>query len=211
MTTNRESGPPAVGVSADPSAETPTTTGRLAPAADVRNDSADMPHGSADARNDLADARNDLAGAHTDPADDDTDDHLPLEEATAYGVEGYDPDDPWNAVLCVESERAVTVLPLTPKSLGELVSSLAEVQDAQRFALGADGLGGVEGVGSVEGVEGRRGERRAFRNVADAARFATGSAPVARLWQTSMRGRLIIIAGAVLFVVIGIVASVFAR
>jgi hypothetical protein len=124
---------------------------------------------------------------------------LPLEEATAYGIEGFDPDDPWNAVLCVESERAVTVLPLTPKSLGQLVGTLGEIHAAQRQALG------VETEDELPGPEARP---RAFGQVAQAARLATGSAPIARLWQTSTRGRIIIIGGAVLFVVLGIVASV---
>ena len=124
---------------------------------------------------------------------------LPLEEATAYGIEGFDPDDPWNAVLCVESERAVTVLPLTPKSLGHLVDTLVEVDAAQRRALGVDPEDSPSGFGE---------RPRAFSQVSQAARLATGSAPVARLWQTSTRGRIIIIGGAVLFVVFGIVASV---
>jgi hypothetical protein len=126
---------------------------------------------------------------------------LPLDEATAYGIEGFDPDDPWNAVLCVESDRAVTVLPLTPKSLGQLVGTLGEIHAAQRQALGVE----TEDDPLVPEEQERP---RAFGQVAQAARLATGSAPVARLWQTSTRGRIIIIGGAVLFVVLGIVASV---
>lgn len=130
-------------------------------------------------------------------------DDLPLEDATAYGIEGYDPDDPWNAVFWIESERAATVLPLTPTSLDHLVGTLTEVRDAQRLALGVL----PEDDGDV-GIDERPG---AFRQVTRAARLATGSAPVARLWQTSVRGRMIIIGGAVVFVVLGIVASLWTR
>jgi hypothetical protein len=196
VTTNRESGPPVVGVPTDPADATPTTTERPSDLPLEQDRPGDeVTAGTGDAREDGDETGHGRA--------DDSGDTLPLEAATAYGVEGYDPDDPWNAVLCIESERAVTVLPLTPKSLGDLVSSLAEVQDAQRFALG---------VGEIDGGAGQRADRAgAFRNVAAAARFATGSAPVARLWQASTQGRLVIIGAVVLFVVIGIVASLFAR
>jgi hypothetical protein len=128
---------------------------------------------------------------------------LPWDEATAYGVEGYDPDDPWNAVLCVESDRSVTILPLTPKSLDQLVGSLVEVREAQRSALG---MSASEDENDVV----REARPGALRQVAHAAQLATGSAPVSRLWQTSTRGRVIIIGGAVVFVALGIIASVFA-
>lgn len=128
-------------------------------------------------------------------------DDLPVEEAIAYGIEGFDPDDPWNAVMCVESERAVTVLPLTPKNLDLLVGRLAEVREAQRAALGVPS--------SEDAVPGDRPS--ALQHVAHAARVATGSAQVARLWHTSLRGRLIIIGGAVLFVLLGLVASIVSR
>jgi hypothetical protein len=125
---------------------------------------------------------------------------LPVEEATAYGVEGFDPDDPWNAVLCVESERAVTVLPLTPKNLDLLVERLDEVREAQRAALGVPS---PRGAGPDD-----RDRPSALQQLAQAARVATGSAHVARLWQTSPRGRLIIVGGAVLFVLLGLIASI---
>jgi hypothetical protein len=136
------------------------------------------------------------------------DDDLPLEAATAYGIEGYDPDDPWNAVLCVENEHAVTVLPLTPKSLDHLVTALSEVRDAQRIALGVD-PDDIPGPDEPSEPEERR--PGALRQMTQAARFATGSASVARLWNTSLKGRMVIIGGAVLFVLLGFLASVFTR
>lgn len=135
-------------------------------------------------------------------------DDLPLEAATAYGIEGYDPDDPWNAVLCVENEHAVTVLPLTPKSLDHLVAALSEVRDAQRIALGVD-PDDIPGPDEPSETEERRSG--ALRQMTHAARFATGSASVARLWNTSLKGRMVIIGGAVLFVLLGFLASVFTR
>ncbi len=143
----------------------------------------------------------DANGASNGGTDDGAD--LPLEPAVAFGVEGYDPDDPWNAVLCVESENAVTVLPLTPRSLDYLVATLGEVRDTQRLALGVDPTGEAE-----PAPDERSGT---LQQVARAARLATGSAPVARLWNTSTQGRLIIIGGAALFVALGIVASVLTR
>ncbi|REF36550.1 hypothetical protein [Thermasporomyces composti] len=134
----------------------------------------------------------DVPEAATEASDD-----LPIDEATAFGVEDFDPDDPWNAVLCVESERAVTVLPLTPKNLDLLVERLDEVREAQRTALG---------VPSPEGTT-RDDRPGALHQLAHAARLATGSAHVARVWHTSPQGRLVIIGGAVLFVLLGLIAS----
>jgi hypothetical protein len=145
----------------------------------------------------------DVQAAHDDVPPDEPDADLPWDEATAYGVEGFDPDDPWNAILCVESDRSVTMLPLTPKSLDHLVGSLGEVREAQRLALG---IAGSEDDGDMV----RDARPGAFRQVAHAAQLATGSAPVSRLWQTA-RGRLIIIGGAGLFVALGIIASLIAR
>ncbi len=131
---------------------------------------------------------------------------LRLEPATAFGVEGYDPADPWNAVLCVENETVATVLPLTPRSLDHLLAGLVAVRDAQRAALGGEPpvLDDEAGATPVE----RPG---ALRQVGNAARLATGSASVARLWNDAGRGRMVIIGGAVLFVLIGFLASLFTR
>ena len=192
MTTNPESGSRAVGAPGGVRDDVPTgDLASHAPRADELT-ADDLP---------LDDLPPDDLPPDDLPPDDLAPDDLPLDEATAYGIDGYDPDDPWNAVLCVESERAVTILPLTPKSLDQLVSTLGEVRDAQRFALGVHG-------DSDAGLPERPG---VFHQMADAARVATGSAPVARLWQTSTRGRVIIIGGAVLFVVLGIVASALLR
>jgi hypothetical protein len=91
---------------------------------------------------------------------------------------------------------------LTPRSIDQLLSSLEEVRDAQRHALG------LEPEAESEPASRRPG---ALHQMAHAARVATGSAPVARLWQTSLRGRMVIIGGAVLFVALGILASVVTR
>ncbi|MEQ7126926.1 hypothetical protein ABN034_20620 [Actinopolymorpha sp. B11F2] len=147
---------------------------------------------------------NDVRTVPDDATQDEPGADLPWDEATAYGVEGFDPDDPWNAVLCVESDRSVTLLPLTPRSLDHLVGSLGEVREAQRLALGMSASGD-------EGDVVQQARHGAFRQVAHAAQLATGSAPVSQLWQTSTRGRLIIIGGAGLFVALGIIASLFAR
>jgi hypothetical protein len=191
VTTNPDSGSSAVGMSAGQAA------GRPAPGPPP-GIAGLPPEGPASAD------EPDVQAAHDDVPPDEPDADLPWDEATAYGVEGFDPDDPWNAILCVESERSVTMLPLTPKSLEQLVGSLAEVRDAQRVALGMSP--------SEDESELIRGARPgALRQVAQAAQLATGSAPVSRLWQTSTRGRMIIIGGAVLFVALGIIASVFYR
>jgi hypothetical protein len=191
VTTNPDPGSPAVGTTAG----RPTT--KAPPGILGLPSDRTAPGDDPDVRTDPS------AGDQGDPSGDTAAD-LPWDEATAYGVEGYDPDDPWNAILCVESERSVTMLPLTPKSLEQLVGSLAEVRDAQRVALGMSP--------SEDESELIRGARPgALRQVAQAAQLATGSAPVSRLWQTSTRGRMIIIGGAVLFVALGIIASVFYR
>jgi hypothetical protein len=124
---------------------------------------------------------------------------LPIEDARAYGVDGFDPDDPWNAVLWLESDRAITALPLTPRSLDQIVASLTEVRDAQRLALG---MGAAD-----TGDDGRSRSRGMLGGLSHAARVATGSAPVSRLWQSSSRGRWVIIGGAIGFVVLGVIAS----
>lgn len=122
---------------------------------------------------------------------------LPVEPAVAFGVEGYDPDDPWNASLYVESANLVTVLPLTPKTLEGLLGTLMEVNRAQRTALG------VTDEASDDAAE-RPG---AIARVTRVARLATGSQPVSRLWNASTRGRVIIIGCVVLFVLIGVILS----
>ncbi|SDR97471.1 hypothetical protein SAMN04489717_1210 [Actinopolymorpha singaporensis] len=132
---------------------------------------------------------------------------LRLEPATAFGVEGYDPADPWNAVLCVENETVATVLPLTPRSLDHLLAGLIAVRDAQRAALGAEPAPVLDGEAGAP-LDERPG---ALRQVGNAARLATGSASVARLWNDAGRGRMVIIGGAVLFVLIGFLASLFTR
>lgn len=191
MTTNPDSGAPAVGIPAGQRATNPPPgVAGLAPAPSRSDDGTDV-------RTDFS--TDDLATSQDDASAD-----LPWDEATAYGVEGYDPDDPWNAVLCVESDRSVTMLPLTPKSLDQLVGSLVEVREAQRLALGMS-------TSEDEGELVRNERPGALRQVASAAQLATGSASVSRLWQTSTRGRMIIIGGAVLFVALGIIASVFYR
>lgn len=135
---------------------------------------------------------------------------LRLEPATAFGVEGYDPADPWNAVLCVENETVATVLPLTPRSLDHLLAGLIAVRDAQRAALGAEPP--VLDDEASAGPDERPGERPGpLRQFGNAARLATGSASVARLWNDAGRGRMVIIGGAVLFVLIGFLASLFTR
>lgn len=127
---------------------------------------------------------------------------LPVEHAVAFGVEGYDPDDPWNAALYVEADNVLTVLPLTPKTLEGLLGSLSEVDQAQRSALGATN----ERTTDVDDEEADR--PKAMQRVAHAARVMTGNQPVYRLWNTSTRGRVIIIGAAVLFVLIGVILSV---
>src|SRR5690606_3702925 len=132
---------------------------------------------------------------------------LPMDAATAVSVEGYEQDDPWNSALCVEATTAVTVLPLTPKTPGGLLEMLSEVDHAQRAALGigprAEDVGdGDEALPDDE--TGSRGQR-----FASAARVVTGSMPVARLWNASTRGRVIIIVGACLFVVLGVLFAAF--
>ncbi|MFD2077887.1 hypothetical protein SAMN05421678_10857 [Actinopolymorpha cephalotaxi] len=136
---------------------------------------------------------------------------LRLEPATAFGVEGYDPADPWNAVLCVENETVATVLPLTPRSLDHLLAGLIAVREAQRAALGAEPAPVLDDETGATSDE-LRGERPgALRQVGNAARLATGSASVARMWNDAGRGRMVIIGGAVLFVLIGFLASLFTR
>jgi hypothetical protein len=135
---------------------------------------------------------------------------LRLEPATAFGVEGYDPADPWNAVLCVENDTVATVLPLTPRSLDHLLAGLVAVRDAQRAALGGEPPVLDEEAGA--GPDEHRGERPgALRQFGNAARLATGSASVARMWNDAGGGRWVIIGGAVLFVLIGFLASLFTR
>ncbi|GAA2757481.1 hypothetical protein [Actinopolymorpha rutila] len=132
---------------------------------------------------------------------------LRLEPATAFGVEGYDPADPWNAVLCVENETVATVLPLTPRSLDHLLAGLVAVRDAQHAALGAEPAPVLDDETGALPEE----RRSALRQVGNAARLATGSASVARLWNDAGRGRMVIIGGAVMFVLIGFLASLFTR
>jgi hypothetical protein len=132
---------------------------------------------------------------------------LAWEPATAYAIEGYDPDDPWNAVLCVEGRTTEVVLDLTPTHLDRLVAGLAEVRDAQRAALGVE----LDSDGDeTEPDDGRTEEekRRTLGRVTQAARLATGSAPVSRLWNSGTRGRMIIIGGAGLFVLLGVILKV---
>lgn len=121
---------------------------------------------------------------------------LPWEPASAYSIEGYDQDDPWNAVLCVEGQSTEIVLELTPTHLDRLVAGLSDVRDAQRRALGA---------GADEPDPGE--EHHGLGRVTAAARVATGSAPVAQLWNSGTNGRLIIIGGVVLFVLLGAILS----
>lgn len=135
-------------------------------------------------------------------------DELPYVPAVAFGVEGYDPEDPWNAVLCVESDEAVTVLPLTPKTLEGLLGALGEVRAGQRVALRLSPDEEEETYDSEPPPEERQG---IFRRVASVARLATGSTSVSRAWNESLRGRLTIIAGAVLFVLLGVILSIVTR
>lgn len=132
---------------------------------------------------------------------------LPWEPATAYSIEGYDQDDPWNAVLCVEGRTTEVVLELTPTHLDRLVSGLVEVRDAQRAALGAEPERGVD---ETETGDGQTAEEkgRTLGRVTQAARLATGSAPVSRLWNSGTNGRMVIIGGAVLFVLLGVILKV---
>jgi hypothetical protein len=133
---------------------------------------------------------------------------LPYVPATAFGVEGYDPEDPWNAVLCVESDEAVTVLPLTPRTLEDLLGALGEVRAGQRESLRLPPDEMEEGYESEPSSEERRGF---FRRFASVARLATGSTSVSRVWNESLRGRLTIIGGAVLFVLLGVILSIVTR
>ncbi|GAB3404954.1 hypothetical protein [Flindersiella endophytica] len=132
---------------------------------------------------------------------------LAWEPATAYAIEGYDPDDPWNAVLCVEGRTTEVVLDLTPTHLDRLVAGLVEVRDAQRVALGVELDSDVD---ETEPDDGQTEEekRRTLGRVTQAARLATGSAPVSRLWNSGTRGRMIIIGGAGLFVLLGVILKV---
>lgn len=131
--------------------------------------------------------------------DDVTADELLYEQAVAFGVEGYDADDPWNAVLCLEGSTTATVLPLTPTHLDYLVQHLGEVRDAQRIALGA----------SAEQVDDSVDEKpRALQRVAHMARMATGSEGVSRAWAGSVRGRITIIAVTLILVSLGVILSV---
>jgi hypothetical protein len=132
---------------------------------------------------------------------------LAWEPAMAYAIEGYDPDDPWNAVLCVEGRTTEVVLDLTPTHLDRLVAGLVEVRDAQRTALGVE----LDSDGDeTEPDDGQTEEekRRTLGRVTQAARLATGSAPVSRLWNSGTRGRMIIIGGAGLFVLLGVILNV---
>lgn len=126
-------------------------------------------------------------------------DDLPVEPAVAFGVEGYDPADPWNASLYVETANVLSVLPLTPKTLDGLLGTLMEVNHAQRSALGV-----TEESPEADDAEERPG---AIQRMTRVARLATGSQPVNRLWNTSTRGRVIIIGFVVLFVLIGVILS----
>lgn len=126
-------------------------------------------------------------------------DDLPVESAVAFGVEGYDPADPWNASLYVETQNVLTVLPLTPKTLDGLLGTLMEVNHAQRSALGV-----TDESPDADDAEERPG---AIQRMTRVARLATGSQPVNRLWNTSTRGRVIIIGFVVLFVLIGVILS----
>lgn len=125
---------------------------------------------------------------------------LELEQAVAYGVDGFDPDDPWNAVLYLEGETTVTVLPLTPTQLDHLVPQLLEVRNGQRAALGLP----ADGVVAEEPEDRPAGLRR----VAHAARVATGSEPVARLWRESVRGKVTLIVAVAAFILAGLLLGV---
>lgn len=142
----------------------------------------------------FADDRRDEAEAPPPPPD------LPVEPAVAFGVEGYDPSDPWNASLYVETANVLTVLPLTPKTLDGLLGTLMEVNHAQRTALGVS-----DEPADPDSAEHERAG--AIRRLTRAARVATGSQPVTRVWNTSTRGRVIIIGFVVLFVLIGVILS----
>lgn len=128
---------------------------------------------------------------------------LPLEPVTAFGVEGYDPEDPWNAALCVETETGASLLALTPKTLDALIGALGEVDDAQRRALGIPPSQPQDA-----SEEESPGEAHSFDGVVHRARVLTGSAQLGRLWGESPRGPLVVIGGAILFVVLGILFSV---
>lgn len=133
----------------------------------------------------------------------------PWEQARAFGVDGFDPDDPWNAALCIEGDTVTTVLPLTPKHLDYLVVQLDDVRRAQRAALGVpDELPAEAQEGDRTGSPATARHPRALRRVAHAARLATGSEPVARVWRESARGRLTIILGVLVFVGLGVILSV---
>lgn len=149
----------------------------------------------------------DGAGGTANGVPQDSTTELPWEPATAYAIEGYDPDDPWNAVLCVEGRTTEIVLDLTPTHLDRLVSGLVEVREAQRVALGAEPDSGGD---EIEPGDDQTAEekRRTLGRVTQAARLATGSAPVSRLWNSGTRGKMIIIGGAGLFVLLGVILKV---
>lgn len=131
------------------------------------------------------------------------DGELPVEPATAFGVEGYDPEDPWNAALCVETATGASLLPLTPKTLAALIGALGEVDRAQRSALGAAPERPGSGVDADEAPE----DAPDHDGFVHRARVVTGSAQLGRLWSGSTRGRLVVVGGAVLFVLLGILFS----
>lgn len=138
------------------------------------------------------------------------------EAATAYSIEGFEPDDPWNAVLCMEGRTTEVVLELTPTHLDRLVNGLAEVRHAQRAALGASDTRPEHEADGDEPPPDETGTAATDRastleRVAHAARVATGSAPVARLWNSGNRGRLIVIGGALTFVLLGVILSVVSQ
>ena len=154
------------------------------------------------------------------PSTEPRDEQVRWEQAVAFGIEGFDPADPWNAALCVEGEGTGTVLPLTPRHLDYLTAQLEEVRHAQRAALGvpeaAEGRddGATVEPRTEEGDHDESDERddpddrtSLSRRLAHVARIATGSQHVAALWNGSPGGRLGIIAVTLVFVGLGIVLS----
>lgn len=144
-------------------------------------------------------------GDNTDPAENECGEfELELEQAVAFGVDGYDPEDPWNAVLYLEGETTVTLLPLTPTHLDALIPQLDEVRDGQRAALG------VPAGEADPRLEPEVERPRPLHRMAHAARLATGSEPVARLWRDSIRGKVTLIAAVVLFILAGALLGLLA-
>ncbi|SOD75711.1 hypothetical protein SAMN06272781_3524 [Streptomyces sp. 1222.2] len=129
-------------------------------------------------------------------------------QADRAWVDGYEPGNPWQARLCMETPYGTFVHPLTPNTIPDLLEPLvlvAQEQQGMPVGFGPDEDPGPED----EDVDGEDDEQRWSRRVQSgrAARLSGWSA-VHNLWQREDPTARIVMGGIVVLVLlIGILVS----